>query len=139
LNVTRNTQGRLPFCPLPSAKFLTKIVRFVLSSEKSKLTGDVNIIFVDNPHIRRLNRSFLKEHDVTDVIAFGYENGADVFISVPVACSNARRFKETPRRELIRLVIHGLLHVLGYDDHNPAKKKVMWNKQEALVARLSPQ
>ncbi len=110
----------------------------MLSSEKAKLSGEINIVFVDNPHIRKLNRQFLGEKGETDVIAFGYKEGADVFISVPVARDNARRFNEPPARELVRLVVHGLLHVVGYADHKAGLKKIMWNKQERLVNRLLP-
>ena len=110
----------------------------MLTSEKSKLSGEVNIVFVDNPHIRKLNKNFLNENGETDVIAFGYDEGADVFISVPVARGNARRFDDTPARELIRLVVHGLLHVLGYTDHKSGARKIMWKKQEHLVNRLLP-
>ena len=171
MTVQRHRQGRLSHFPLPSARSLTKIVRTVLAAEKSQLKGEVNVIFVDNAHIRRLNKSFLKERSVTDVIAFGYKSvgmilgrhsgesrnpglkqkvinldpgfrrgdaGADIFISVPVARSNAARYGETVSRELVRLVVHGLLHVLGYSDHKPKLKKMMWKKQEAFVQRFHP-
>ena len=121
---------------------MVRVVRKVFLAEKVHPWGDVHIIFVDNSFIRRLNRQFLKERSNTDVIAFPYENTkapsnekifSDVYISVPQAFSNARLFHDSFNREITRLVVHGLLHILGYSDHKTALRKKMWKKQESLV------
>jgi len=119
----------------------------VLRKEKSKPKGDIVIIFVGTTTIRKLNRQFLKSSHDTDVIAFPYEENSlipnlgpfgDIFISVPTAQLNARRFKEPLKREVIRLVIHGVLHLLGYSDHTPKEKSLMWKKQESMVQSIIP-
>jgi rRNA maturation RNase YbeY len=131
---------------VPSARRVSLIVRTVLASERAKFAGEVNVVFVDGKTIRRLNRTFLNENGDTDVIAFPYENGAgraseramgDIYISVPEATRNARRFREPVERELVRLIVHGLLHLLGYRDHNSKEKAEMWSKQESFVDRFS--
>lgn len=117
-----------------------RIIKAVLQREKIRVKGDVNVIFVDNKTIRRLNKQFLGETGLTDVIAFPYETDevfGDIYISIPVARQNAKRFKEPYERELTRLVVHGLLHLLGYDDHLPNDYKRMWARQESLVAILT--
>ncbi len=100
------------------------------------------MIFVDDREIRRINRQFLDERGTTDVIAFRFplppsspasESSADVYVCVPEAARNARRFDVPVAEELIRLSVHGTLHLLGYDDHKPGDRKKMWKKQENFV------
>lgn len=120
-----------------------KAVKSVFKSERTPLRSAINIVFVDGKTIIRLNRQFLNEKGLTDVIAFPYESSSaheskllpfgDVYVCVPVAIDNARRFGDTAKRELVRLVIHGTLHLFGYTDHGGAAKKKMWAKQEKLV------
>lgn len=127
---------------LLSEKEVARAVRQALQGERKRIRGEFNVIFVDNQTIRRLNRRFLGERGVTDVIAFPYESetaglpAGDVFISVPVARKNAAAYGEPPSRELLRLVVHGVLHILGYDDHRPSDRKRMWKRQESVVERL---
>lgn len=116
----------------------------MLKKERPSARGEINVVFVDNHVIRQLNKKFLDESGTTDVIAFPYDNWTDpsipigdIYISFREAQFNARRFDDTVKRELVRLVVHGLLHLLGYDDHKPADRKRMWARQEKLVERLS--
>ncbi len=125
--------------PVPS-RIAAKIVRGVLKSEKKSTQREINVVFVDNRKIRTLSKKFLDADHETDVIAFNYEDAhdapfGDVFISLPMAKYNASRFGEAFKTEVVRLIIHGTLHLLGYDDHGKAKK-IMWAKQEKLVANL---
>ena len=101
--------------------------------------------------IRGLNlRHFGRDRD-TDVVAFRMTAGAgtrargatvvgDIYVCAPVGAAQARRFGATPRQELRRLVVHGLLHVLGYDhpDGGGRVTSPMWRRQERLQARLAP-
>jgi rRNA maturation RNase YbeY len=120
-----------------SSRRVSRIVETVFRSEKKKRGGDVNVVFVDAKTIRRLNKKFLNTAGDTDVIAFPYEkNGGDIYICMPVAKSNARRYDEPLGRELTRLVIHGTLHLLGYADWPKKQKEKMWARQEPLVERL---
>jgi len=122
------------------------VVKAVLRSESVKNVGEINVIFVNDATIRRLNRKFLGESGPTDVIAFSYDRiphlldqpFGDIYISVDEAAENAERFGETEDRELVRLMVHGALHLLGYSDHKIRDREKMWRKQEKLVARFSP-
>jgi len=105
----------------------------------------LSITFVGRAGISRLNRRYLGHQGPTDVISFGLERvgrrGAvigDVYICVEVARDNARRQGISAREELLRLVVHGTLHVLGYDHPTGAARTTsrMWRKQERILARV---
>jgi rRNA maturation RNase YbeY len=95
--------------------------------------------------MRALNRKHLKRSGATDVIAFGFSRvGAkgpvvgDVYIAPDVARASARENGVSLREELARLLVHGTLHVLGYDhpEGDRRTRSAMWRRQERLVARL---
>ncbi|MDI6730974.1 MAG: rRNA maturation RNase YbeY [Candidatus Margulisbacteria bacterium] len=88
----------------------------ILKSEGVK--GKINLVFVSDHEIRRLNGRFRGKNKATDVLSFPMgENGilGDIAISVDTAGRNAQRFGVQYKREVKRLVIHGVLHLLGYD------------------------
>jgi rRNA maturation RNase YbeY len=91
---------------------------------------------VGRSFMRKLHRDFMDDPTDTDVLAFPTENGGDIAICAPVAAANARRFNEPPARELLRLIVHGSLHLLGYKDEPAREQKKMWKKQETLVGAL---
>jgi probable rRNA maturation factor len=105
----------------------------------------LSITFVGRAAISRLNRRYLGHHGPTDVISFGLgrpgRRGAiigDVYICPEVARRNARRQGVRAGEELLRLVVHGTLHVLGYDHSDGAERVTsrMWRKQERILARV---
>jgi probable rRNA maturation factor len=85
----------------------------------------LSIAFVTDAAIRRINRRFLGHDWATDVISFplGTDLLGELVISAPYARSEARRRGISEREELLRYVIHGILHLLGYDDHRPADRR----------------
>lgn len=102
--------------------------------------GEITVRFVDDGEITRLNRVFHNSAVPTDVLAFNIAATAqprsltaDIAVSYQTACRNAARFRTTPRRELILYVIHGMLHLAGYNDHSlPARKKMRAKEKEIL-------
>lgn len=105
----------------------------------------LSITFVGRAAISRLNRRYLGHEGPTDVISFGLarigRRGAvigDIYICAEVARENARRQGISPGEELLRLVVHGTLHVLGSDHPvGPARtKSPMWRRQEKILARI---
>ena len=98
----------------------------------------VSLAFVSDAVIRRLNREFLNHDWATDVIAFPLGDGG-VFGEVVVSGETARREAKArgipAKEELLRYVVHGILHLLGHDDHAPAARKKMWARQEAELRR----
>jgi probable rRNA maturation factor len=123
---------------------VAEVARAVLRSERVR-DAMLSISFVSNRAIRSLNRAHLRRDGVTDVIAFAFRpavRGApvlgDVYIAPDVARVSARERGITVREEMIRLIVHGTLHVLGYDhpESDARTRSAMWRKQEKLVARL---
>ncbi len=105
----------------------------------------LSVTFVDDRTIAALNRKHLGHRGPTDVISFGFlpaTSGApvtgDIYIAMEVARRAARERKIPLREELVRLVVHGTLHVLGYDhpDDESRLTSDMWKRQERLVARV---
>ena len=93
----------------------------------------ISILFVTNSIIRQLNKKFLGRHYATDVLAF--ETG-DIVVSVDMAIENAKHFKTDLKRELVLYVIHGLLHLLGYDDHRPKDIALMRQKEIQCLKKV---
>ena len=92
------------------------LIRKVLKAEKAK--GKINLRLMKDKEIRELNRKFRKKDKPTDVLAFPMgEEGVlgDIAISTETAKRNARLFGVSYEREMKRLVVHGALHLLGYD------------------------
>lgn len=121
------------------------IARAVLRAERVR-NALVSITFVSNATMRSLNRRHLHRQGDTDVIAFSFRQTGrhapivgDVYIAPRVARDSASANRVPVREELVRLVVHGVLHVLGYD--HPAThariRSAMWRKQENLVRRLT--
>lgn len=94
---------------------LQQLVRRILKKEK-KVDQCLNLIFVNNRYIRRLNRKFLKKDRPTNVLAFPGEGNflGEIYISLDFAKKEAKEWGIDTRTEIDRLVIHGLLHLLGY-------------------------
>lgn len=130
---------------------VARIARSVLRSER---VGNalLSITFVSNSAIAALNRRHLKRRGTTDVIAFGFRGEAarprrgarapvvgDVYIAPAVARESARAHGVGVREEVVRLIVHGTLHVLGHDhpEGDGRVRSPMWRKQERLVKRLA--
>jgi probable rRNA maturation factor len=105
----------------------------------------LSITFVGRATMSRLNRRYLGHHGATDVISFGLGRVGgrgpvvgDVYICAEVARDNAKRQGISAGEELLRLVIHGTLHVLGHDHPGGSRRTTsrMWRKQERILARV---
>jgi len=118
---------RLPFSKKTAAKYAKKI----LSMLNAKC--DVNILFVNNAGIQRLNKKYGRKNKPTDVLAF--ETG-DIVISAEMAEKNAAYFGSTAAEELKLYMIHGILHLSGYDDTTAYKRKDMRKAEGYLLNRL---
>lgn len=96
----------------------------------------------DNRKIRQINKKFLKHDYATDVISFGAGPGpesdylGDLVVSVDMAKSFSKELKISFKEELARYLIHGTLHLLGYDDQKPADKKKMFSRQELILSKI---
>lgn len=122
---------------------IRRIVKRVLDLEDKPGLG-VNIVFASDACIRRLNKRYRKNDAFTDCLAFSALEGArikgadkflgDIAISVDAAGRQAKLFASTPDKELKLYVIHGVLHLLGYDDETRRGALKMKRRQEELMA-----
>ena len=107
-------------------------LKMVAESEVRKL-GTINIIFCSDNYILDVNVKYLQHDYFTDIITFDYceKNvlSGDLFISIDSVRENAVFYKTEFEDELIRVIVHGLLHLIGYDDHTEADQKVMREKE----------
>lgn len=104
----------------------------------------VSISFVSKTEIKKLNRRYFRKNRTTDVIALEYKLSnlfykgylGDIIIAPEIAKKNAIIYKVKFSDELLLYVIHGILHLLGYDDTTPALKKRIEKKQQEIIASL---
>lgn len=139
VNITiSNLQKKLPIPKIRVKKLILKIIK----GEGFKKTGFINLCFTDNTLIKKLNLKFLKNNNPTDVLAFNLGDKktkdrllADIVISTDIAITNARSFKTTAEDELLLYVTHGILHILGFDDHTKTETQLMRKKEKEYVNR----
>lgn len=97
----------------------------------------VAVILTSDREMSALNKRYLGKDRTTDVLAFPYSAGkfvsADIFVSVNRAYETYKDYGHTYRGEILFLVLHGILHLLGYNDRNESGRKRMWRKQEELL------
>jgi rRNA maturation RNase YbeY len=115
-------------------------INLVIKEEKLK-PGFINFIFCNDNYLLELNQRFLGRDTLTDVIAFDYsesdeEVSGDVFISVERTSENAQKFGQLPEKEVLRVIIHGTLHLCGYDDHEANDKLLMTAKEDKYLSLL---
>ena len=119
-------------------KFTGKLVNNrwlkIMAESESRKLGNINIIFCSDPYILDINRKYLKHNYYTDIITFDYCEGSvlsgDLFISVDTVRANAESYKTEFSDELNRVIIHGVLHLVGYDDKTDEQKAVMRDKED---------
>jgi probable rRNA maturation factor len=116
-------------------KFLEKVI-----ADENKSPGDLVFILTNNENIIDINRKFLEHDYYTDVIAFDYstENviNGEIYISIDTVKRNAVFYKTKLKEELLRVMIHGLLHLCGYRDNNKRERDLMFKKQEKLLKKF---
>ena len=102
--------------------------------------GELNFLFCDDPHIHKLNLEFLKHDTFTDILTFesslGKTVNADVCISVDRVRENAKEQQVTFYNELSRVLVHGVLHLCGYNDSSEPEKAVMRSKENEYLAQF---
>ncbi len=111
--------------------------------ETLKLSPEsVNVIFVDDPTLQKMHLEYLSDPERTDVITFDLgEEGkieGEIYISIDRAITQAQEYGIDVREEVLRLIIHGLLHLKGYDDLEPEKQRKMKQKEDRLVGQFKP-
>ena len=120
--------------PLKLRKSAVKRYINQLIINELKKSGNINIIFCSDEYLLKMNKQYLEHDYYTDVITFNYvENNiisGDLFISYERIKENAENYNTEIKRELIRVVFHGILHLVGYKDKTDAEKKIMREKED---------
>jgi probable rRNA maturation factor len=110
--------------------------------EEGKTYQAINFIFCSDAYLHEMNQTYLQHDTLTDVITFPYHESpeepisGDVFISVERTQDNAVKYKTEERIELYRVMIHGILHLIGYGDKTPIQKKLMTEKEDYYLAKI---
>lgn len=119
--------------------FLEEWIAAVVLAQGFEL-GEINYVFCDDAYLHKLNLEFLKHDTLTDIISFdstlGKLVGGDIFISVERVADNALDFKVPFVEELHRVMIHGVLHYMGYKDKSDADKKNMRIAEDKAICMI---
>jgi rRNA maturation RNase YbeY len=110
-------------------------------SENGFEIGEINYIFCDDAYLHKLNVEFLQHDTLTDIISFDNSLGklisGDIFISVERVEENAADFKVSAEEEMHRVMIHGVLHYMGFKDKSDVEKSEMRNAENAALSIIS--
>lgn len=116
-----------------------KLIHFIIGEEKRKL-GAINIIFTNNSYILSINRKYLKHSYCTDVITFSNNLkstiSGDIFISIDQVVINAQKFGAPKLEELFRVMIHGILHLIGYVDEREDDRRIIRMKEDFYLSKI---
>ena len=145
---------REAFAAQVDAGEVARLADAVLEAEGIGVPASLSVVITDDAEIHTLNRQFRDVDAPTDVLAFADDANAeqdrdarfvdgsdegrylgDVIVSYPRACQQAAEQGHDPGTELRLLIVHGVLHLLGYDHATPAEEQVMWARQDAILAR----
>ncbi len=132
------TDGKTPM-PDIDAPLLEKWIAAVAKTH-NRIVGPLTYIFCDDPKIIEVNRQFLNHDYFTDIITFDYSRGrmvsGDMFISLDTVLSNSELVGATYERELLRVIIHGVLHLCGINDKGPGEREIMESFENQALALL---
>ncbi len=125
-------------------RFFKRAVQVIFKGEKKEI--NLSIAFIGREEIRELNKKYRKRNTATDVLSFGkakgFKEGSDSKVKEIAICpsiirENAKKYKSTFKKELVRVLIHGVLHLFGYDHEKGEKeKKKMERKEDYYILKI---
>lgn len=118
---------------------IRKWLNFVIREEK-KNPWYINFIFCSDKYLLELNKTYLQHETLTDILTFPYQDdpdtiSGDIFISIDRVNENAAEFRQDFEKELQRVMVHGVLHLIGYSDHGK-KKKIMTEREDHYLEKI---
>ncbi len=140
----KNTVTNLNRAHKVNGPFIKKIIAEILKFLKQPRIAELEVVFLDDVAIRSLNKKYKKRNSATDDLSFKIDRDefgvgsslGEVFISLDTAFRNAGIFKTTFEEETVLYVIHGILHLFGYDDGKPKDRRRMSKKEEEILEYL---
>ena len=130
---------------------MRKAIKLALKYKNLKVTDpyEVSVIFTDEEGIREINNNYRHIDRATDVISFAFAEGegaeyapfllGDIFICTDVVASHAGKYGTTFEEEMIFMVVHGILHLLGFDHHKAAERAKMREAEIVVMKQIFPQ
>lgn len=110
-----------------------------VADRESRRLGDISVIFCSDEYLLDVNRKYLNHDYYTDIITFDYCEGpvlsGDLFISVDSVRENASFYGTEFADELNRVIVHGVLHLIGYDDHSDEDISIMRSKEDFYLSQ----
>ena len=125
---------------LSNPKKTTSWIKSVIKKEGGKLNS-LNYIFCSDDYLRQINIQYLNHKTYTDIITFNYnpakgEIEGEIYISVDRVKENAKTFESNFQTELHRVIIHGVLHLIGFNDKSKTEKALMREKEDSYLSLL---
>mgnify|MGYP001372123960 CR=1 FL=1 len=138
--------------------WISRVMKQIVGEKYRSQDIEISVVITDDEVMKNLNLKFMGYDETTDVLAFPMEDKADtntetyiqfpsiydhntqlgeIIISYPQAKRQASLAKKTIKSELLLLLVHGFLHLLGYDHAYPVEKEDMWRKQDEIIATIS--
>lgn len=120
---------------------IVRAVRHVARAERRRSIA-LSVVFIDDSRTISMNREYLRHRGSTDVLSFTLEVSplleGEVYVNLDRAREQASAYEVTEQEEITRLVVHGTLHLLGYDDGTPASRRRMKSREDRYVSNLVP-
>ena len=137
--IVRNLQRKIPVNVVDLEKFAQKAVERCLRLSRNKTTdliqlSEISVLIISDRKMAALHRQFMNESGPTDVMTFQH---GEIFVSAETARRHARRFGDAFGREVRLYVIHGLLHLHGFDDRDEAAARKMESVQRKILAQTT--
>ena len=130
---TEDIDFELP-SPTPLKSWITQVIQ-----NEGRQLGELNYIFCSDSYLLSLNQQYLQHHSLTDILTFDQSDSpeiisADIYISIERIHENAANYEVSNHHELKRVMVHGVLHLMGYNDKTPEQRAEMRKKEEAYLS-----
>lgn len=116
---------------------IKEYIKYLIINEKQQI-GDISLILCSDKYLLEININYLNHNYFTDIITFNYVEdnviSGDLFISIDRVKENAKEYEVDWMKELYRVIFHGLLHLIGYNDKTGMEKKIMKEKEDLYLS-----